>query len=492
MTITRDTPWRHAGAVPFAIWTKRITDAGGLSEYAEYEVWAALGDDSALALEQLEAESSYASKFRKIPADWWNAWNLQIAGVGLKFDSALEAAQAWRARLYDPNYKQGVYLKTTTIADLIYRYAPPEDGNDTEGYIAGLVAGMNRNGFDPPVTTPATPEEPVEQETDLPTPESIKPPFIVAPVTKRSDGQGFNYGTRAPIVGLVIHETQGLDSGKGYQKFFSCLTDTSCKQYGICADGERCQNALVDWLIDQQGQLFEYQDPYDTNRIPWASGGAENNSNAIGRAINAKYRQLYGGVNRVYAAVEMVKTDNGALTPAQIQTAGRLLAFVMAKAGYPAEDWEYPDTLGGNIYTAPHHSDVSQTTCRISDSDKAAIKAVCTKTLAAFYEGTTPGEEPTIPPTPAPVVDIIPGVDLAIAKRLFGIAKGEDGNNYSYDPNGPVSKLWTDRGKATGEWPALVSVYSYEDGKRRYFVFDGGTTIIAVKGQDPRWLKEAA
>lgn len=326
------------------------------------------------------------------------------------------------------------------------------------------------------------------------TPESIKPSFISAPVTKRSDGQGFNYGTRAPIVGLVIHERQGrIGTAKVGQQFFSCLTDTSCKDYGICSDGERCQNALVDWEILRTGQLVEYQDPYDTNRIPWASGGAENNSNAIGKAINAKYRQFYGGVNRVFAAVEMEKNDDEPLTSEQIQTAGKLLAFVMAKAGYPSDDWEYPDALGGNIYTAPHHSDISQTTCRISDSDKAEIKNVCSSVLEAFYAGTTPGDVPTTPPvTPAPPVDITPGVDLAIAKRLFGIAKGEDGNNYSYDPDGPVSKLWTEHGKATGEWPALSQVFSYEGGKRRYFLFDGGATIIAVKGADPRWLKDAA
>ena len=31
-TITKDTPWRHMGAVPYAVWKQRITDAGGLSE----------------------------------------------------------------------------------------------------------------------------------------------------------------------------------------------------------------------------------------------------------------------------------------------------------------------------------------------------------------------------------------------------------------------------------------------------------------------------
>ena len=48
MSITRNTPWRHISAVPYAIWKKRITDAGGLSAYADYDVWLAAGDDSAI------------------------------------------------------------------------------------------------------------------------------------------------------------------------------------------------------------------------------------------------------------------------------------------------------------------------------------------------------------------------------------------------------------------------------------------------------------
>lgn len=232
---------------------------------------------------------------------------------------------------------------------------------------------------DPPVTTPSTPEEPGEQETPVPNAELLKPTFVSAPVTKERDRQGFNYGTRGPIVGLVIHETQGRGTGEWYQRFFSC------------PNGERCEDALVDWLIDRDGKLYEFQDPYNTNRIPWASGGTV--GGAIGAAAVAKYRNTFGGVNAVFAAVEMVKTDAEALTPAQIQTAGKLLAYVMAKAGYPANDWRYPDVLGGQVYTAPHHSDLyASTTCRIGESDKNAICTICDSELTAFYAGTTPAD----------------------------------------------------------------------------------------------------
>lgn len=402
----------------------------------------------------------------------------------------------WFNTVWLPKVQSDAMPDVRTVVDLGKRYTENGDSRATWSWEDGkvpqdtygkkLVSRLSQfyptlpDPKDPPVIPPTTPEEPVEPGEPMATPETIKPDFVDAYVTKQRDGQGFNYGTRAPIVGLVIHETQGRGTGDWYQKFFSC------------PNGERCGNALVDWLIDRDGKLWEYQDPYDTNRIPWASGGAANNSNAIGSAINAKYRNTFGGVNAVFAAVEMVKTDAEALTAAQIQTAGRLLAFVMAKAGYPANDWEYPDALGGNICTAPHHSDISQTSCRISDADKAAIKSVCTTALAGYYAGTTPPDELPGTPTTPTAPDIIPGVDLAIAKRFFGIAQGEDGRSYSYDPNGPVSMLWTDRGKLTGEWPKLADVWVYDDG-RRYFVFADGSTIFDPAGAEPpRWLMAAA
>jgi hypothetical protein len=463
MAVTRNTPWRHMGRVPYPVWRKRILDAGGVPGYADREVWEAAGDDSALMLEMLREESSYASDFDSIPLDWWNAWNLQVAGRGMRYNNAIEAAAAWRARLYDDSYKDGVYKRTRTISELIHTYAPESDGNDTEGYIAGVVAGINKNGIE----ASTTPEEP-----PMATPEQIKPQYTVAPVNKERDGQGFNYGTRGPIVGLVIHETQGRGTGQWYHDFFSC------------PNGERCSNALVDWLIDREGMLWEYQDPYNTNRIPWASGGPENNSNPIGKAINARYRGVFGGVNKVYAAVEMVKTDSEALTPAQIQAGGKLLAYVMAMRGYPANDWEYPDVLGGNINTAPHHSDISQTSCRIGDSDKAAMKAVCSRVLAAYYQGTTPGEEPK-PEPPKPVEEIIPGVDFGIAKRAFDNA---DLPGYVLTKGGKLSELYLARVKMTGWLPKLTDRWAYDDGRVYYRFSDGSMALFNDKDKSIRWI----
>ena len=311
----------------------------------------------------------------------------------------------------------------------------------------------------------------------------IKDYLVDAPVTKQRDGQGFNYGTRN-IVGLAEHETQGIMTGPQRQAFFSC------------PNGERCDDALVDFGIPRnEKKIYRFQDPFKTNRIPHASGGSASAITQVARKASAQMDNPFGGVNAFYAAVEIEKNRGQAMTADQIELTARLLAYICAENDYPANDWKYPDILGNNVPTSVNHSDLyTSTNCRINDDDRAKFEARCTELLRVYYAGATPAEpaDPTTPVEPTPILEIIPGLDYDVAARLFSTVKGEDGVTYKFDKNGPVSNLWLNNGKATGEWPALVAVYSYESGARRYFMFDGGFAVLAVKGQAPRVLKEAA
>ena len=162
-TITIDTDWRHLGAVPYPVWKKKITQAGGSPNFADQRVWAAYGDDSALALAQSNRESSYASNYNKIPERYRDPLNLQVAGKGVDFskggsvdpiDAYVAGAAEWKRRLYSPDYKNGVYTKTKTIYEMVSAFAPESDGNDPLGYSKAMAAELNANGFDPPVTVP--------------------------------------------------------------------------------------------------------------------------------------------------------------------------------------------------------------------------------------------------------------------------------------------------------------------------------------------------
>jgi hypothetical protein len=70
-----------------------------------------------------------------------------------------------------------------------------------------------------------------------------------------------------------------------------------------------------------------------------------------------------------------------------------------------------------------------------------------------------------------PSPEFFPGLDLAVARRLFGNVKGEDGKTYVFNATGPVSQLWMENGEETGNWPTLEEVWVYGDG-RRYFKFE--------------------
>lgn len=306
MKVNRNTPWRHLGRVPLEIWRKRITDAGGLSEAARQDVWESLGDDSALALAMLDAESSYASKFDAIPASKKNPWNLQIMGVGMAFGSVRECAEAWRSRLYDPLYKQGIYTRTTTIADLAETYAPKSDGNDTEAYIAKLISSINRNGIDPIVTTPATDPEPVEpgeQENQMATVfgRVPKPPAINKFIPSSQNRAWDNLGKRARVPnGFVLHRMEG--SLNGTDTYFRGFRDA--QQTGV---GGLTNIGLGVAAMDGAslaGVVYEWNTPeLDTeDRAGWANGQVKG---AYGDGL--KYVNLFGiaAVNRDLESCEI-------------------------------------------------------------------------------------------------------------------------------------------------------------------------------------------
>jgi hypothetical protein len=327
----------------------------------------------------------------------------------------------------------------------------------------------------------------VENQTTEGTPPVAKDPLdlirnllIEAYVDKQEEGQGFDYGTRK-VIGIVQHETQGEGSGWWYQEFFSC------------PGGERCGNALVDYLIDRSGKIYQFQDPFTSNRIPWASGGTPNRNNPIGKAVNDKY----GNVNKYYAAVEVVKSDDSHMNDAQIEATARLTAYIMVRCGYPANDWKYPDSLGGNIATSCNHADLSLTTCQQFADDRAKFEARVTALLADFYGtstggGTTGGDPPagggTTPPKPSGDAEIIvDGLDWGVFKRLWGTKFP----NYVPARGGPLTKLYLERAKKEGQWPSLAEQYNYGDG-RRYFQFSNGWLALDPPGDGPnqkvRWV----
>ncbi len=462
MIVTRDTSWRGLGSVPYAVWRARIQDAGGLPEAAEYGVWQAAGNDSALALAFLGRESSYASDFDAIPATSNNPWNLQIAGVGIRFATITECVEAWRDRLYSGRYKQGIYSKTKSIADLIETYAPASDGNDTEGYIRGVLTDLERNGFDPPVTTPSTPPEPVEGEPAM---SNVfgrvpHPPFIDLPVSKPNGG-GYGY-TQIPrgsrkIVGVMNHETQGRGSGQWYRDFFSC------------PNGQRCSDALVDYLITRDGTIYRLNDPTN-DRSPWANGGPLG-LEGDGPAFYARFGA--SGVNNCIISIEFEKLDTEDYTEAQVQSGGLLNAHWHDQDDQGWESYPYAPKYG--CVTSLAHFEIGTTNCGRGELDDITkVQAVARGEMKRWQTGATTPAEPDPPSVPEqPSIPALPGgANLARVIAAFGTLTKHtpDGKTRvaPFDARGPISLSYTHRcveafGLDYGQWPAAQDWWALSD-----------------------------
>jgi hypothetical protein len=108
--------------------------------------------------------------------------------------------------------------------------------------------------------------------------------------------------------------------------------------------------------------------------------------------------------------------------------------------------------------------------------------------LSAYYQGTSPGENPT-PEPPKPVEEIIPGVDFGIAKRAFD---NPDLPGYVLTKGGKLSELYLARVKQTGQLPQLTDRWAYDDGRVYYRFSDGTTALFNDKDKSIRWIEGAA
>ena len=171
-----------------------------------------------------------------------------------------------------------------------------------------LVAAIN----DPPVTVPPGEDpEPIPGEgapmADLVFGRVPKPPMKVMIVPKGASGQtGWFQCPPRHNVGFMAHETQGMSSGEWYYDFFSC------------PNGERCKDALVDFLIEPDGDIYMFNDPEGT-RAPWANGGGALSSGGL-EGDGVAYVNYFGlgAVDTKTISCEIVKARGAAMKPAQL------------------------------------------------------------------------------------------------------------------------------------------------------------------------------
>jgi hypothetical protein len=411
LMVTRDTPWRTIGDVPFTTWERVIRSNGGPAQLAGLDAYQAAQPHSALALAMLKQESSYATDFDSNPVANKNPWNLKgIGGINgyVAYDTWPEAAEGWRERITSPTYKNGIYHETRTIKDLIYVYAPPYDQTHTttDGYIDTIVRLMN--GWDIlESTTPPPGGGDVELVFGL----VPHPPFKDMIVSKLGGG-GFDRVAPRQIVGGVHHETQGRGSIEFYAEFFGC------------PGGERCADALVDYVIGRDGRIGRLNDPRGT-RSPHANGGGVTHPGGLegdGPAFVAAFN--VAAINARNVSIEYEKLNNESMTPNQIQAGGALMAYWHDQDGQPWDTHPYVEKY--NCVVSFLHWEFGTTDCGKDMQDElAAIQAV-SKGIMRQYQ--TQGQVPPITtPPPAPVYaerSPIPALENVSPTIPFVVAEG--------------------------------------------------------------------
>jgi hypothetical protein len=281
------------------------------------------------------------------------------------------------------------------------------------------------------------------------------PPFVDLPVFKPAGG-GSGY-TRIPagsrrIVGVMNHETQGRGSGPWYRDFFSC------------PNGQRCRDALVDYLITRDGTIYRLNDPAN-DRSPWANGGPLG-LEGDGPAFCARFGAA--GVNNSLISIEYEKLDGEDFTDAQIRSGGLLNAYWHDQ---DSQDWEpYPYVPRYGCVTSLAHFEISTTNCGKGELDDISrVQAVARgemKRWQTLAGGASVPLPPVVPPQPE-IPELPGGLTVEEATRRFGtlIKHTPDGKTKAapFDPRGVISLSWLHRCVEMGEWPKAEDWWALSD-----------------------------
>lgn len=460
----------------FAAYVNRLGGdrAAETREYIEAVTSGALrlGIDPVVMLAQWALETNYGR------SQWWTG-GLNPAGIGITGDAAQNArAQTWKtgtAAAYGHLAHMAAYLwgedapdawpmswpelstadkrfglvvqsgyQADSLRDLNRTWAvDPQD--NYHGKLADranrIVRDYGQGGYMPTITFGKVP----------------KPPMKLAIVEKPAHTgsmYGYDYvpGGRK-ILGVVHHETMGRGSGPWYQRFFSC------------PNGERCRNALVDFLIDKAGVIWQLNDPFGV-RAGWANGGGVGSPGGLegdGPAFYAKFGA--SGINNRLISIEYEKLSHENFTDAQVQAGGALAAWIHDKDG---QRWdEHPYTSKYGLVTSFLHFEFGTTNCGKGELDDITRVQAATKGIMRKWQegGSDDPVDPDVPPLPEP--EIPGGLTLEEAQRRFGTAtRYKDGKvttGLGFDPDGPISLAWAHRAAVEKTWPQIEAWYVVED-----------------------------
>jgi hypothetical protein len=273
-------------------------------------VYKAARPHSALLLAKMQVEQKYVTWPSVIPLHYHNPCSLArpkgTPGDGVnrweRYASFADGVAACRERITSPTYKDGVYAKTVTVADLIRVFAPPSE-NDTNLYIdtvQALLAKWPRS---------------VQEE---PSPMALTfgkvphPSYLDRPISKPENFGQNNLGKRTPKF-VVLHRMLG--SLWGTDGFFRLGSTGALTDYGVgvtAQDGEA-----------QAGVVIRWNDPRGF-QSGWASGPVQG-PYGDGLAIVNKYG--VNAVNKDGVSIEISGFQATPLDPEAFEAVAALMAY---------------------------------------------------------------------------------------------------------------------------------------------------------------------
>lgn len=307
-----------------------------------------------------------------------------------------------------------------------------------------------------------------------------RPAYRKMTVTKPYEGAGY-YPTTLPrnIVGICNHVTDGKGTLDWYQGFFS-------------TGGQRAEDALVDFMIDRDGVIAEFNDAWG-HRAGWANGGADGLEGG-----GPAFLSYFGNAeNFILASTEHIALGTEATWPdAMIESSIKNDAWILDRAGMHWDTLPIHPKYG--ISTCLHHGEFTgkggNTVYECAGLwYRTHEDWYLQQVAAALKPYQSPGITVDVPPiVVAPEITYPKGMDLVKATKAFGKLRFHDVNGRiikkgGFDEKGTISMLWLKHGGITGVFPQaqdFITVADNNEGPnrdditRQIVTFENGDCLV--------------
>ncbi|MES4791841.1 MAG: hypothetical protein C4321_01595 [Chloroflexota bacterium] len=425
------------------------------------KLWEIAYPHTILCLAQLFHESAYATRGIAASKNWHNCLGQRPRpedrngphdmGGFMSFPSWEECVRYWRRKITDSSYG---YETTVTVEEFVHVYAPASDGNDEASYVKVIMDFAGR------FADPA-------QEQEITTGRVPHPPYTKKIVPKPYDGAGYwRLSSRRQIVGVCSHRTLGLGGNDvNYQLF--------------ATGGERQYDALTDYCIDLDGNIWMFNEPEGT-RSPWANGGSDGLE-----GDGPLFVRTFGvsAINDRLVSVEHVGMEDTPFVDKQFEASAHLLAYWHDRAGC---HWDsFPLHQGYGVVTDLQHYEFALKDCpfrafrkRTNDLQNRV------RAIMKYYQERNTQRVKSVPPAKPVEPDhtrIPEGLTLPDVERFFGelTVYHSDGkkSKRGFNIKGAISNAWLSRGVKEGMLPAGKDWIILPDG-REIITFENGWVLF--------------